>query len=90
MEPNIHELKTWPEYFEKTLTGLKQFEWRRNDRHFKVGDLLRLREWGSSNASYTGREIVARVDYIMGERHEFGIHDEYVIMSITILERKVS
>lgn len=83
----IHELKTWPEYFEPLLIGKKQFEWRRNDRNFQEGDLLKLREWGAATASYSGREILARVDYIMGLAGEWNIPDGWVVMSITILER---
>ncbi|BDX40303.1 hypothetical protein K6D_03770 [Enterococcus faecium] len=40
----IHELKILPEYFEAVTSGRKQFETRRNDRNFKVGSQLILRE----------------------------------------------
>ena len=74
-----HELKTWPEFFQAMVDGRKQFELRRNDRDFQVGDELLLREWGPINYSheenksqtfgdgaYTGREALVRVDYVMG------------------------
>ena len=48
-----HELKTLPEYFELVRTEVKNFEVRKNDRDFKVGDLLILKEW---NGEYTGRD----------------------------------
>lgn len=38
----IHELKILPEYFEAVTSGRKQFEIRKNDRDFKVGDQLIL------------------------------------------------
>lgn len=74
-----HELKCWPEFFEPTLRGVKQFELRRDDREggFQVGDELRLNEWdptieepygpgeGGKHRGYTGRHCVVRVGYVM-------------------------
>jgi len=44
--PNkTHELKVWSEFYDKIASKLKQFEIRKNDRDFKVGDTLILREF---------------------------------------------
>ena len=40
-----HTLKTWPKPFEAVWEDKKRFEFRQNDRDFKVGDRLVLREW---------------------------------------------
>ncbi|WP_330896218.1 ASCH/PUA domain-containing protein [Brevibacillus brevis] len=56
----VHELKTWPEYFEAVMYGTKKAEIRKNDRGYKVGDTLLLREWDPEEEEYTGR-IVRRV-----------------------------
>ena len=40
-----HHLKCWPEFFEPICEGTKNFEIRRNDRDYEVGDLLILEEW---------------------------------------------
>ena len=40
-----HELKIWPEFFKWVRNGRMLFQLRRNDRDFKVGDQLLLREW---------------------------------------------
>ncbi len=41
----VHELKTWPGPFKAMKDGLKHFEFRRNDRDYKEGDILFLNEW---------------------------------------------
>ena len=41
----IHELKTLPEYFLDICTRSKNFELRKNDRNYKVGDCLVLKEF---------------------------------------------
>lgn len=96
----IHELKTWPEFFNQTRNGRKKFELRQNDRDFKVGDELLLKEWSpvetvSSNMrvnepGYTGRELRVQVDYIMtanaAQFNDFGVLDaDYVIMSVSLV-----
>lgn len=50
----VHELKTLPEYFQAVKEKRKPFEVRKNDRNFKVGDSLYLREW--TGEEYTGRK----------------------------------
>src|SRR3954470_11426726 len=40
-----HELKCWPEFYKALVSGEKTFELRKNDRGFRVGDVLWLREW---------------------------------------------
>lgn len=62
-----HELKTWPEFFEPILSGDKTFELRHNDRGFRVGDILWLREW-DQDSGYTGRELFVKVQYILSGR----------------------
>lgn len=71
----IHELKIAPEYMAALLTGVKNFEIRKNDRDFQVGDRLWLREW--DNGKYTRREITAYVTYITSYQQKPG----YVVMS---------
>jgi hypothetical protein len=61
----VHTLKSWPEFFEPVLSGQKQFELRKNDRDFQVGDHVVLREWEPNGDRYTGREINKRVTYVL-------------------------
>ncbi|WP_306274158.1 ASCH/PUA domain-containing protein [Parageobacillus thermoglucosidasius] len=76
--PMKHRLKTWPEYFEAVLSGKKTFEIRKNDRDFRVNDLLLLQEYNPKTEEYTGREVLVEVTYIT----DFGQPDNQVVMSI--------
>lgn len=61
----IHELKILPEYFAPVKSGTKPFEVRWNDRGFRVGDILRLREYKSG--AYTGRQIDKKITYLLDD-----------------------
>ncbi len=61
----IHELKCWPMYFQSLYIGEKEFEVRKNDRDFKVGDSLYLREYNIAIPRYTGRTMMKRVTYLI-------------------------
>ena len=76
-----HELKVWPVFFEAMIKGDKRFEVRKNDRNFRVGDLLALSEWDPETKDYTGRSIVRRIRYIL-PGGQFGIDPEYCVMTI--------
>lgn len=85
----IHELKILPEYFEAVASGRKQFEIRKNDRDFKVGDYIILREWGERYnfdewpdfvawRDYTGNSYKAEITYIT----DYAQQDGYVVLGI--------
>ncbi len=77
----IHELKTWNEYFEEMFIGNKTFEIRKNDRDFKKGDILILKEWNPKTEKYTGREIAKNVTYLL-DGGIFGLEKGFVAMAI--------
>ena len=77
----IHDLKVWPEYFVDIVSGLKMFEIRRNDRGFKVHDVLRFREWDPTTKSYSMRAVDRVVIYIF-EGGTFGVEHGYCVMGI--------
>lgn len=76
-----HELKIEPKWFEDVVSRKKTFEIRFNDRDFKVGDTLLLREYNpalKADARYTGRKCAVRVRYIYDGN--IGLLNGYVVM----------
>lgn len=61
----IHKLKIWPEYFEAVRIGLKNFEIRKNDRGFQIGDTLLLREYNANTEEFSGKSIERVITYIV-------------------------
>lgn len=78
---SIHELKTWPFYFQEVFMGHKTFEVRINDRDFKIGDHVILKEWNPDTKEYTGREAARVITFILFGG-SFGIAPDHVVMSI--------
>lgn len=77
----IHELKTWPEFFQAIKHGFKTWELRKNDRDYQLGDYLNLREYNPITKEYTKDKLLKRVNYIVkGPR--FGLERGFVIMGI--------
>lgn len=71
-----HVLKITPEYFDDVVSKLKRFEIRRNDRDFKVGDTLILREY--LEHAYTGAITHCKVIYIT----DYAQKENYVVLGI--------
>lgn len=78
----VHDLKTWPELFDGIESRSKRFEVRKDDRGFKVGDLLHLREWSPETREYLGRSCMRCVTHLM-TGGQFGLEPGYVAMSIS-------
>jgi hypothetical protein len=78
----VHELKTWPEYFQEVDNGNKTFELRKNDRDYKVGNILILREWCPKKGEYTGRTINRGIKYVLKDDEQSGLKEWYVILGL--------
>lgn len=76
----IHELKIWPQFFNETINGHKRFEIRRNDRDFKSGDDIQLKEWCPVENKYTGRNKQFRIKCVLKDFQ--GIKKGYCILGI--------
>lgn len=77
----IHALKTWPPFYEAVAGGWKPFECRKCDRHFKLGDILKLEEWDPSTQSYTGRSCEKRIISLL-HGPQFGIVAGWVVLGL--------
>ena len=80
----IHELKTWPKYFERIVSGEKTFEIRKRDRNFETGDQLKLLEYDPDKEEYTNRMIDVKVTYLL-PGGQFGIESDYCVMAIKVI-----
>jgi len=85
-----HELKILPQYFKSVKDGSKPFEIRKNDRDYKVGDTLILKEYDLENmihvpggiiGGYTGQEITKEITYIL-EGGQYGLEEGYCILGL--------
>jgi ASC-1-like (ASCH) protein len=63
----MHELKIIEPYFTDVLKGIKTFEVRKNDRNFKVGDIVKLRKYDADTLLYSGEEILVEIKYILDD-----------------------
>ena len=81
----FHELKIVPKYYLPVKEGIKNFELRKNDRDYQVGDTLILCEAtgvpvGDNTEGYTGRYVRKRIKYILKDCPEYGLIDGYCIL----------
>lgn len=64
-----HEVKCWPAEFAAVRSGQKRHEVRRNDRDFRDGDEVLLKEWRPSAevgvpAGYTGEQLLYTIGHV--------------------------
>ena len=61
--PRVHVVKSVSPYFADVYEGRKTFEVRKDDRDYRVGDILIQREFDAALNAYTGRRAHARIGY---------------------------
>lgn len=79
----LHDLKTWPQFFEDVRADRKRFELRKDDRGFQAEDVLLLREWNPECGEYTGRSVEVKVLDV--RRVCFGLAPGFCAMSIELI-----
>lgn len=89
MTARTHELKSWSQFFRRIVTGERAHELRRNDRDYRVGDRVILREYDPNSATYTGSFCEGTITSMTSRDvpcavSEEGLHPEFCILSIRI------
>jgi ParB family chromosome partitioning protein len=80
----VHQIRLASMYFDDVCSGKKSFELRKNDRHYKVGDILEMMEF--ADGKNTGRSVRVLVTYLLEDYT--GIEDGYCIMATKVIETK--
>lgn len=92
--PRVHECRSWSHLFQPIIDGVKTHDLRIDDRNYRVGDLIHLREYDIAKGEYTGREAMVQITYITGRGEGQNpcafssavLQRDYVILSIRLLE----
>ena len=82
-----HEIKLNVEFCDDVLNGIKTFEIRKNDRNYKVGDLIKFLPWDPSSSKYAIHEVhdkTYKIKYILSG---YGLQDGYIAMVIEGVEK---
>jgi hypothetical protein len=80
MHHKTHRIKTWKPFFQDVLDGRKPFDFRKNDRDFKVDDDIVHIEYDPETQAETGRHCNTTIIYIL-QGGQFGIPDGYVLFT---------
>jgi hypothetical protein len=81
----MHELKSWPEFFGPIQEGRRTHELRRNDRGFKIGDIVLLREYDRCEREFTGRTCKVEVTSITSTEEPCAVSGEALNENFCIL-----
>lgn len=76
----IHSIKVKPPYYSAIIEGKKNFELRKDDRNYQVGDVLYLCEFDGEN--YTGKQCIRRVTYKLSDF--VGLASGYCILGLSL------
>jgi hypothetical protein len=83
VKKRVHELKLLTEYFLNVSSGEKNFEIRFNDRDYRVGDVLILKEF-DKEIGLTGRYVYREITYIID--HPDYVKEGFIVMGMKNLE----
>ena len=84
MPKTAHQIRCGKTFFEEILKGVKPFTLRKDDRNYKVGDILEKMEF--DDGKYTGRSIKQEVIYKLEDYT--GLVDGYCILGTRNVEEE--
>lgn len=78
----LHKLKIYPNHRREIIKDGKDFEIRKNDREYKVGDVVFLNEYNPEENKYTGNFTVVKISkiYDISDCFENTIAFKFVVM----------
>lgn len=87
IEINIHELKVLPDWYSLSRNLAKNFEIRKNDRYFEVGDYIILTREPGNIGPVVFERLVRQITYVLRDC-EFpeGIAKGYCILGLGPVE----
>ncbi|MFU0445252.1 DUF3850 domain-containing protein [Pseudocitrobacter faecalis] len=83
MAIKVHTIKIAPKYLNAVIAGQKKAELRKNDRNYKAGDVLLLKEW--KHGKYTGRTWAAVITHVLPVNDVIADVDNWVVLSINAM-----
>ena len=82
----IHTLKIEKKYYGEILAGRKTFEWRKDDRDFKVGDFIFFKLLTGIAADgtplYQTSKLSFEITYILRDAENLGLPKGYCVLAI--------
>lgn len=78
----IHSLKCWPIPFSAIYHGEKNWELRKDDRQYSIGNYLLIKEWDNEKQEYTGSFVEKQIVWILRSCPEWGLMDGFCILSL--------
>jgi hypothetical protein len=79
----VHDIKIEELHFSDVEKGIKKSELRLNDREYKAGDVLMMREWNPLIGLYTDRVIHAVITHVYPGPN---LPKDYVILSLRLMK----
>lgn len=83
--PTVHDLKCQPPGYGQIAAGVKPFELRYDDRGYRIGDVLHLREYDPRpDVGYTGFACDREVTFILRRSLQYPVPLGWVVLGLRI------